>query len=579
MYKVNSNSIIKSIRISWRMVASLAIAFMMSAASVSALDLPVRTIKGTKYYCYKVENGETVYSITHKLGITHSQIVKYNPAVEDGLKAGQILTFPVDEFGNGFGTVSGTVNHLVKKGDTLFSLAGKYGVSTDAIIAENPGSEKGIRIGETLVIPVVVDNDAAHANVSTSTAKTPSAEPASTTNKTVSPVVVDNPDALKPVKPALNVEQGYDPDSRELSVVVCLPFMLGTEKAPKTAVYATDFYRGMLVGIDSLRSRYGNPRIKVTAIDSDDPTQPFNALTSQSSVFRTADVIIAPESVDRLEALGRFGQENKVYVFNTFQARDTTCITNPYMIQGNILQPEMFDKVIDYFVDEYLDGATPVFLDNEKGTKDKQGFVDALTARLIADGKNFKTLKYSGSMTSAAIAEKLSADSVDYVFVPLSGSLNEFHKFGTALQNYANDVRSGVMPGRVRLFGYPEYTRFSGDPLEKLHNIGTTFYSRFYNDATSVGSEAIRNSFVKWYGTDLPEGVPNQALYGFDVARWLLDLASQGSVTREDISSSVIDDGAQMTYKFIDIPGGGFVNESMFIVTLTPGPVVTTKVL
>lgn len=555
-----------------RFVSVFALVFALSAMSAFALDLPTRKVKGKEYYYYKVEKNETIYSITHKLGITHSRIVKYNPSVVDGVKSGQMLYFPVDEFGEGYGTVAGTVNHLVRKGDTLFSLSRKYGVSTDAIVALNPGADLGIKIGETLLIPIVGE-DAAHANVGTSTTDG---------DTEVTGVVFENEVETMPVRPELNVEPGiaYDPDSRELSVVVCLPFMLGTENAPRSAVYATDFYRGMLVGIDSLRSAYGNPRIRITAIDSDDPGQPFNALTKDAETFRTADIIVASDNVDRLEQLGTYGLKNRVYVFNPFQARDTTCLSNPYMIQGNILQPEMFDKAITYFVDN-LDGAVPVFLDNEKGAKDKQAFVDALTARLADKGIDYKTLSYNGTMTSSAMLEKLPAgvDSVDYVFVPMSGSLNEFNKFATALVRYNNEVEEGEIPGRVRLFAYPEYTRFSGEPLEKLHAIETTFYSRFYNDAGAPGTKAIGDSFIHWFGTGLPDGVPNQALYGFDVARWLLSLASRGNLDRSDIVESVTDNGAQMNYQFLDVPGGGFVNMSMYIVTLTPGPVTSIKVL
>lgn len=557
-----------------RLFSVFAFVFVLSTLSAFAIDLPTCKVKGKEYYYYKVEKGETIYSITHRLGVTHSEIVKYNPSVVDGVKAGQTLYFPVDEFGDGYGTVAGTVNHLVRKGDTLFGLSGKYGVSPEAILALNPGADKGIKIGETLRIPIVGD-DAAHANIGTST------EIKSDTNE-VPEVVFDNPAEIKPVNPELNVEPGteYNPDSRELSVVVCLPFMLGTENAPRAAVYATDFYRGMLVGIDSLRSEYGNPRIRITAIDSDDPGQPFNALTSKAETFRTADIIVTSDNIDRLEQLGAFGRENHVYVFNPFQARDTTCLTNPYMIQGNILQPEMFDKSIGYFVD-HLDGAVPVFLDNEKGAKDKQGFVDALRTRLAEKGIDYKTLNYNGTMTSSAMLDKLPIDegTVDYVFVPMSGSLGEFSKFATALVRYNNEVESGETPGRVRLFGYPEYTRFSGDPLEKIHSIETTFYSRFYNDADATETKAIGDSFIHWFGTGLPDGVPNQALYGFDVARWLLSLASQGNVERSDIAESVTDNGAQMNYQFLDVPGGGFVNMSMYIVTLTPGPVKTITVL
>ena len=41
------------------------------AGSVMALDLPTKDINGKSYYYYKVKKGETVYSLTHRFGVTY----------------------------------------------------------------------------------------------------------------------------------------------------------------------------------------------------------------------------------------------------------------------------------------------------------------------------------------------------------------------------------------------------------------------------------------------------------------------------------------------------------------------------
>ena len=79
-----------------RMTAILAIAAL--AISAAALDLPTKTLNGTKYYYYKVKKNETVYGVSKKLGLTREEIVAHNPAADDGIKKGMILYFPYDDY-------------------------------------------------------------------------------------------------------------------------------------------------------------------------------------------------------------------------------------------------------------------------------------------------------------------------------------------------------------------------------------------------------------------------------------------------------------------------------------------------
>ena len=74
------------------------IAALACIVSAMALDLPVKTLKGTKYYYYKVKKNETVYGVSKKLGLTRDEIVSHNPAADDGIKKGMVLYFPYEEY-------------------------------------------------------------------------------------------------------------------------------------------------------------------------------------------------------------------------------------------------------------------------------------------------------------------------------------------------------------------------------------------------------------------------------------------------------------------------------------------------
>ena len=79
-----------------RLTAVLALCLTLSSGM--ALDLPVKTVNGTKYFYYKVGKKESVYGLSKKLGVSREDIVRNNPSAEDGVKKGQVLLFPFEEF-------------------------------------------------------------------------------------------------------------------------------------------------------------------------------------------------------------------------------------------------------------------------------------------------------------------------------------------------------------------------------------------------------------------------------------------------------------------------------------------------
>lgn len=132
-----------------------AYAFVILATSISAfaIDLPVTTVNGKDYYYYDVQPKETLFSLSQRLGMTREEIISYNPGVDAGLKAYTRLYFPVE---SGHSTISAgdyiTATHEVQKGETLYGISKKYGISIDRLIDLNPSARDGIKAGDVLTI-------------------------------------------------------------------------------------------------------------------------------------------------------------------------------------------------------------------------------------------------------------------------------------------------------------------------------------------------------------------------------------------------------------------------------------------
>lgn len=92
---------------------------------------------------YTVQNGDTVTSVAQKFGVTTNSIKWSNNLVGDALAPGTKILVP---------PMNGIV-YTAKAGDTVQTLAAKYKVTADQIIAYNDAEIGGIHPGEQLLIP------------------------------------------------------------------------------------------------------------------------------------------------------------------------------------------------------------------------------------------------------------------------------------------------------------------------------------------------------------------------------------------------------------------------------------------
>ena len=120
----------------------------------------VETTKKEGFLVHTVLQGETLFSIAQKYGISDSEILFYNPEAKN-LKAGSPIYLPVSnvdlpatsvvskntEVGNSF-------EHIIESGETLWGISRKYGVSEEQLKAINPGLEAGFPAGVVIKIPV-----------------------------------------------------------------------------------------------------------------------------------------------------------------------------------------------------------------------------------------------------------------------------------------------------------------------------------------------------------------------------------------------------------------------------------------
>ena len=96
---------------------------------------------------YTVKAGDTLYSIAKKYGLTVNELKQLNNLTSDILSIGQVLYI------SNSNTSLPSNTYIVKSGDSLYSIAKKYGITVDALKSANGKTSNLLSIGEILVIP------------------------------------------------------------------------------------------------------------------------------------------------------------------------------------------------------------------------------------------------------------------------------------------------------------------------------------------------------------------------------------------------------------------------------------------
>lgn len=610
---------------SLRIIASLVAAVMSLTAMAGVDQLPVKRINGRLYHYYEVAPGETIYSLCYKLDVTRDEMMRNNPAASEGLRAGMMLYFPFeDEVATTTAAPapakSSEYTYEVQRGETIFGISRKFGISSDALISANPVLKNGLKAGQTIVIPgmaspasepaapateevAVTEVSANPPTVSSvegyivkkketfysiarahglSVAALEAANPGVTSlregqvlNIPVSAVSAQPEEEVTEVTTvSTGIPTQYDTISVDSLPGTSIPMVELTPALKSTEVSVAILLPFMLNEETPSKSatrytefykgfllaadslRDGDTPIHIAAYDTEGSVLKVREALTDST-FARHNLIIAPDNAVQLAVLAEYGRNNGVKVLNAFLVRDESHLSNPAVMQGNLPSPEMYSRVIDALL-ERLTYSTPVFLTmaGEKG--DKADFVAELRKALSAKGQTFVDIEVDGRLNLSQL-QLLPADG-NFMFIPESSRQADLNKLMPALIQW----RDQAITPTVRLFGYPEWTTFRGETEINMHNLNTLVFSRFYTDEDSWRTRAVDSNFRRWYGTKMENAVPRQGLMGFDTGMFVIPYLATGENNGYD--------GVQNGFFFSEpSPDAGVYNQALYFINFKPG--------
>lgn len=473
---------------------------------------------------YEIQQGETLYQIARRNGVSIQEIVDANPGLDvDHYAAGQVIAIP--SAGNDVAeTIASRINfnpsgkeYQVVAGDTFFGIAHSHGISVDQLQAANP-SVSVLETGQTIVIP--------------------DACPEPNVPAGPQPIVI--------------------PAADTINIALALPLKASAAKRDSKSQQMIEFYRGFVLAIDSMRNQ-GHP-VRLSVFDTKGTDEGVKAVLADKEL-KKANIIVGPQTAQQMKQFGTFAKNNGCYLLNMFVVRDTEYLTNPYVLHNNIPHTALYQKAIDYFISTYPQ-TVPVFLARNGGSADKAEFVELFKKALKAAGRKYHDINYK--QLSAATLSQL-PEGIDYAFIPNSSKKDELDTFINALLKYKEDRTDGS----VNLWGYSEWLILRGDNMKKLHDANTLLFSRFYSVVNDPSEESLEQTYKQWYGVSMADKVPCQGTFGFDTGMYILNAinSNDGDFSRPTPPY----DGLQNAFDFIRVDGGGLVNNEMYIIRLAPG--------
>lgn len=662
--------------------------------SMAQMNLPKTIVGGNEYYFYDTSSGESIYDIAAKLGVTKDDIIKYNPDAADGITSGMRLHFPVSQAQPATAAPQTATNrHTVQQGETLYGLAKRYGMSVDDLIAANPGTENGLNVGQTLTIPAKATQaetattidasqqvrdafDRSGAVTQTQVTLPEGTEAAYHTmaagediytlakqyNASIEGILSANP-GLKPeqyttgarvkIMPGTALPFIYERMSRrnykyevkrgetfasiaaangisEEELKAANPDMKKAKKG-KTITLPKPYAERVTgeiatIPMEELRAYY-EPRINdlydrlnaqrlegdlnIAIIlpfqlhKSSPPKQAYlytdyykGFLLAMDSVARYTDrhinlkvydtqhnlnvtdsILLLPE-LRSMHMIIAPSEPQQLARINTFGKANGVPVMNCFTTRNE----DYLDNPMVYQVNTPTDemmrtvmqwfderfGDCNVIFLSAASDNDKEMF-EHMRSHISQKGYHTATINVGSSTLSYDNISDLMDPGSKYVFIPSSGDKTLIGRYIKALKQ----VKQERFDCELALVAFPEYVLYLKDYQTDLQDVDTWMFTRFFN-AKGFRTRDLEAAYKNNFGGEPLQGVPNMAIYGYDTGMYLLhSLAADGFIN----SQTPLYKGIQTSFRWQRGEGWrGYTNQAIEVVHFSTDHQITVHV-
>ena len=371
--------------------------------------------------------------------------------------------------------------YQVKNKDTIFGIAKNYGLTVDELINANPEMKVAgyeLKKGDYIFIPYPANTDPKAATTKAATTPQPQTVAKTTQSQTTKTIKV--------------------------GVVLPLHDVDGDGKR------MTEYYRGFLMGCDSLKQQGYSIDIHAWNVPADADIRP----TLQDASIRNCDVIFGPLYTKQVKPLSDFCKGAGIKLVIPFSIWGDEVSRNSEIFQVYQSLDELNNASIDAFISRF-GNQHPVFIDCNDSTSKKGIFTFGLRNRLNARGVKYSitNLKSNEELFSKAFSR-----TQPNVVVLNTGRSPELT---VAIAKLKALVASN--PGVVvSLFGYTEWLMYTRNNLDNFYKFNTHIPSTFYYNPLSAKTQHLENGYRRWFGLETLYALPKFALMGYDHAQFFI---------------------------------------------------------
>ena len=486
--------------------------------------------------------------------------------------------------------------HLVKPGDTLYSLSKKYGVTVEAIQAANPSVVgTNIAAGMTLIIPEP-EASAQSAVAAVVSAKEPTDDKAlqftdpkdrkqssllgifrkkgkdeakEQPKKAEAPVEVVHGQvvAAQPV----HVEEPVKQDKRVKSygapsnIAVIMPFRLDAQTSgdDRQQMRAVEFYEGFMLAVDEAQQK--GQKILIQTYDLG--TKTMAEILATKSLL-DADLIIAPMEAEEVKVVADFGRENDVPVLSAFAYNPEWSKNNRQLIQLNTSKYGLYDILTADLVKRFSDYDF-VFINDSAFAKKADPYAAYLKKELKARNINSYDFTFGNPERLASIDSTLNIVHHNILYIPVVNDREAMRRMFPCLKCTTFDAETGQKEGQTAILGYPEWVLYTGDFMDYYYDMNVYMFSKFYVNPFEESVKKFNADFRYWYAKEQMPLTPRYGTMGYDIGKFFLAAIRHHGFSLTDNLVGYQMPTLQSMMNFVH-DGQGFVNKGLYLVHFTP---------
>lgn len=484
-----------------------------------AKDEEEKTEENAETYIVKAK--ETKWGIAHSYGLTIEELEDLNPEIKDGLQIGQEIKLPKRTEKPKVVSSEEFAFYNVKPKQTMYTLTRKLGVSESELILLNPALKDGLKAGMVLKLPI---------------------------NKTESLEVVD-----AEIVDKFSFLENADPENIS-NIVMMLPFKLNEidvdsisqtkEKLRKDRVlgYATEFYTGSLMALDSIKKLGFSVNVKV--LDTEAKKSTTRSLVENND-FSDVHAVIGPLLPNNIEVAAGVLKSDGIPVISPLSSKEVK-FRNVYQ---SIPSKDLLEKkMLDFLEKNSEDKNVIIIADKTKGAiKAKLKSILPTASEIIPE---------KGNYIKPDIIKPLLKDDVANWVILESDDLSLIANVTSVLNSHTSDKHKIVL-----------LTTDRNDQYDKSGNIYNSHLANLSFHYPSIDKpSSYDNAFNKKYEEKYKISPSRIATRGFDVTfDILLRLAYNQNLAksvRSGAETSYVENKFDYTKKMF----GGFFNKGIYIV-------------